>query len=261
MPRSAFHRFCSAPRWLAGFACATLAGVLLGILGPFGSYLNGGIGLRFAYWTSACWAGLLLYSAAAIAAHRVAALPSRAGYLALAAATVLASVPQTMLTRWLAFALLPELATRAPGWGSWYGQVLTIGAVAMSGYAAARLVSVAAPVPAGPASAPAARDRAILGREVIALQMEDHYVRVHAPAGSQLLLMTMAEAIGLLGGVDGERTHRSWWVARQAVDRIEGTPRAMRVHLTNGIVAPVARNAVARLRSAGWLDMERTRTP
>lgn len=261
MPRPAFNRPQSVPRWLIGFACATLAGLLLGILGPFGSYLNDGVAWRVAYWAISCWAGLLLYSSAAIAAQRIAAFPSWAGFLALAVATALASVPQTILTRWLAFRLWPDLADRVPDWGSWYGQVLTIGVVGMSGYAVVRTARAPAAAQVAQAPVPAARDRAILGGEVVALQMEDHYVRVHAAAGSQLVLMTMGEAIGLLGGLDGERTHRSWWVARHAVDRIEGSPRAMRVHLINGITAPVARNAVARLRSAGWLDTEGARAP
>ena len=82
----------------------------------------------------------------------------------------------------------------------------------------------------------------------------DHYVRVHTAAGSRLIHMPLNQAIGVLGAVDGLRTHRSWWVARHAVARIEGTPRSMTLRLSNGIVAPVARSSVAIIRSAGWLE-------
>jgi DNA-binding LytR/AlgR family response regulator len=88
--------------------------------------------------------------------------------------------------------------------------------------------------------------------DLLALQMEDHYVRVHTPHGSELILMPLGSAIA---GVttEGLRTHRSWWVARHAVTAVEGTSRAMRLHLSNGVVAPVSRSAVVHLKSAGWI--------
>jgi DNA-binding LytR/AlgR family response regulator len=86
--------------------------------------------------------------------------------------------------------------------------------------------------------------------------MEDHYVRVHTRAGSALLLMPLGQAIAEAAPLAGVKTHRSWWVARNAVIRTEGGPRAMRLHLSNGLVAPVSRAAVATLRKDGWLAAE-----
>jgi hypothetical protein len=48
---------------------------------------------------------------------------------------------------------------------------------------------------------------------VICLQMEDHYLRVHHDAGSRLELMPLREAIRRYGRRDGLQVHRSWWVA------------------------------------------------
>ena len=248
----------AAPRLPVALAVATLLGVLLGLLGPFGSYLNGDVAIRLGYWIVNCWTGLLIYGLAATAAERIAPIPSWRGWTALAAAAALASVPQTIVTRLLAFILWPDLAGRGLGWLNWYVQVLTIGAVAVFGYAALRRFWPAPARPAhDPAPVPPARAELALNDRVLALQMEDHYVRVHGASGSELLLMPLAQAIALLPDVEGERTHRSWWVARGAIARIEGSPRGMRAHLTNGVVAPVARTAVARLRSAGWLDADR----
>ena len=84
--------------------------------------------------------------------------------------------------------------------------------------------------------------------------MEDHYVRVHTRTGSTLIHMKLTHAIEQMAGLEGLRTHRSWWIARHAVDRIEGSPRSMRLHLQNGLSAPVARQSVTTLRQAGWLD-------
>lgn len=91
-----------------------------------------------------------------------------------------------------------------------------------------------------------------LGREVLALQMEDHYVRVHRPAGSELILMSLSRAIKAVEA-DGLRTHRSSWVAAHAVTAVEGNACSMRLRLSNGVVAPVARSAVTHLETAGWI--------
>ena len=48
--------------------------------------------------------------------------------------------------------------------------------------------------------------------------------------------------------------HRSWWVARQAVREIVHDGRNLRLKLTSGLEAPVARAKVAELKAAGWLE-------
>lgn len=53
-----------------------------------------------------------------------------------------------------------------------------------------------------------------------------------------------------LGGL---RVHRGWWVAKDAVERIERMDRAAVVHLAGGLKVPVARSRMAALREAGWL--------
>ena len=93
-----------------------------------------------------------------------------------------------------------------------------------------------------------------LGPEVLALQGEDHYVRVHTPLGSELLLMRLRDAIKDLEGRTGEQVHRSWWVAREAVGGVRANGRRVSLTLTNGLEVPVSREATARLRRAGWLE-------
>jgi len=87
---------------------------------------------------------------------------------------------------------------------------------------------------------------------ILALQAEDHYLRVHLEDGSALILMPFTEAVEALDQVEGARTHRSWWVAREAVARVErGGGRAI-LHLANGLAVPVSRSYSAALRRAGW---------
>lgn len=118
----------------------------------------------------------------------------------------------------------------------------------------------APPAPAGSASDSArgpAKLLAVLsprlGREVLALQGEDHYVRVHTPLGSELLLMRLRDAVTDLEGLAGEQVHRSWWVAREAVASCRANGRRLSLTLTNGLEVPVSREAAPRLRRAGWL--------
>ena len=95
-----------------------------------------------------------------------------------------------------------------------------------------------------------------LGVEVLALQGEDHYVRIHTAAGSELVLMRLADAIEELEGLPGERVHRSWWVAREAVQATRANGRRLSLTLTNGLEVPVTREAASRLRRAGWLQRQ-----
>ena len=88
---------------------------------------------------------------------------------------------------------------------------------------------------------------------LIALEMEDHYVRAHGPGTSALILLRMRDAETELAGIDGLRIHRSWWVARSAVDRVVRDGRGYKLRLTNGMEPPVARDRVAALRAAGWI--------
>ncbi|MDQ8029638.1 MAG: LytTR family DNA-binding domain-containing protein [Brevundimonas sp.] len=82
---------------------------------------------------------------------------------------------------------------------------------------------------------------------VVCLQMEDHYVRVHTTRGSALVLMRLSDAIGELQGTPGLQVHRSWWVAEAAVRGVDRSARAVRVHLSNGVIAPVSRPYVQAL--------------
>jgi hypothetical protein len=87
-----------------------------------------------------------------------------------------------------------------------------------------------------------------VANDILCLQMEDHYVRIHRPGGSTIELMPMTAAIARYGRPDGIRVHRSWWVARDAIRGIEQEGRNWRLLLSNGLVVPVARSNVAHVR-------------
>jgi hypothetical protein len=241
-------------RWIG---IAVVAGGILAALGPFGSYANEGPLQRTGYWIASVLLALMLYGTGFRIVTRFARQGSLKWWLALIGVTLLLSVPEAFATRAAAFWLWPELRQLGPSWPLWLTQTITIGLVAMVG--AALFVRRSAPgASADPVSAPfQAPTTAPLGRDVLALQMEDHYVRVHRPTGSELILMPLARAIEGME-TEGLRTHRSWWVASHAVRKVEGNARSMRLHLSNGTIAPVARSAVTHLKAAGWIaDGER----
>lgn len=107
------------------------------------------------------------------------------------------------------------------------------------------------------AGAPAARfpDRLpvkLRGAAIRAVQAEDHYLRIHTDRGSDLILMRLSDALDELEGLEGAQTHRSWWVARDAVrDVARGDGRAT-LTLDGGLSVPVSRRYARALREAGW---------
>ena len=87
---------------------------------------------------------------------------------------------------------------------------------------------------------------------ILAIQGEDHYVRVHTSLGEHLIWMRLSDALAELAGLEGGQTHRSWWVAKSAVAGVQrGNGRAV-LSLSNGLQAPVSRRFAGRLRDEGW---------
>jgi hypothetical protein len=90
------------------------------------------------------------------------------------------------------------------------------------------------------------------GAQLYAVQAEDHYLRLHTDKGSDLILMRLADALVELEGLEGAQTHRSWWVAKDAVESVSRGDGRATLTLTNGTIAPVSRRHARALREAGW---------
>jgi DNA-binding LytR/AlgR family response regulator len=92
----------------------------------------------------------------------------------------------------------------------------------------------------------------VKGAVIYAVSAEDHYLRLHTSKGSELILMRLSDAISELDGLEGAQTHRSWWVAREAVESVKRDGDRVTLQLTGGAEAPVSRPNVRALREAGW---------
>ncbi len=86
---------------------------------------------------------------------------------------------------------------------------------------------------------------------ILRLTVEDHFVDVIAPGGTQRLRMRFADAIDEMDPVEGIYTHRSHWVTREAVERIDREGGRLFVVLTNGDRVPVSRTYRPQVEEAG----------
>ena len=85
------------------------------------------------------------------------------------------------------------------------------------------------------------------------MQMQDHYLHVHTDQGTGMVLGRMGDAVADLAGTDGLQVHKSWWVSRAAIERIEQVQRKRTIHLPDGTAIPVGRSFEPALRAAGWI--------
>jgi hypothetical protein len=92
----------------------------------------------------------------------------------------------------------------------------------------------------------------LAGADLWAVEAEDHYLRLHTSKGDDLILMRLADALTELEGIEGARTHRSWWVARDALVSAERSEGRATLTLLGGLKAPVSRAYVKPLREGGW---------
>lgn len=239
--------------WAVDLAIAGACAVFLGLIGPFGSYLNGPAWQRVAFQLACFGPGLLYYGTLIRLVMRLGLSPT-ATWIAIAAATAVATAPFQLWVWFVATSFWPFLA-RQP-FLDWYLQGVLTAEPVVLGFTLliqardrrrrqAREAAAAPPTMHGLLGAPPA--------SVLCLQMEDHYVRVHTATGSRLVLAPLGQAIAALGAADGLRVHRSWWVARKAVVRTVADGRNLRLELSNGVTAPVARTSVATVRAAGWI--------
>jgi hypothetical protein len=88
--------------------------------------------------------------------------------------------------------------------------------------------------------------------ELIAVEAEDHYLRVHTDAGEELITARFGDALDELAAAPGFRTHRSWWVAADAIDEVRWSRGRGEARLKCGLVVPVSRSQAPALKQAGW---------
>lgn len=87
---------------------------------------------------------------------------------------------------------------------------------------------------------------------LVYLKSIEHYVEIATRNGAELERIPLKDLTRQLDETDGCQTHRSWWVARNAVDRLLRRDGAVFVVLTNGTEVPVSRGR--KVATIDWLS-------
>lgn len=242
----------SPAAWARRLAYATAAGVFMGAVGAFGTFVAAPLPSRVAGWVLMFWVGTLLYPVVTAFAMAQGKRWNISPWFSVPVAVAVASLPMTLASIWATglFIRPHQHLDALPI----YFQVLLVSLPAVGVYVAWRwrLEPGSAPAPATDEVIPPrflARLPARLGTDLLCLQMEDHYVRAHTALGSDLILMRMRDAVAELDGMPGQQVHRSWWVAATAVAGHRSEDRKLTLILTNGLEVPVARSVAPAVRA------------
>ncbi|MGH7027977.1 LytTR family DNA-binding domain-containing protein [Brevundimonas sp.] len=228
-------------------------GVLLGFAGPFGSHPPLSAPVRYAFWIGMVFVGY----AAALAAEKLVPeapvpRPLRPGAVAIASA-----LPLTFVAAWVIPLLRPGHVYQPSQLPALF---CIVAAVQLAIVFTLLRKSNAQPQPWPPSAQNRERSGAFppallsrlpsrLGQEIIALEAEDHYLRVHTTLGSDLVLMRLSDAIAAIEPDLGLQVHRSWWVAQDAICEVIRSEQRSHLKLRNGLLAPVGRTYSAAVRA------------
>lgn len=232
----------AAPARLAGLLGAA---VILALMGPF----NTGDVMRFvprlAYWAAIV---LLCYCVGYfgnIAGDRLAG--AKAGILRRAAFCI----PLTAIG---VLAVVYGLTGLAIGfWATGTSlALLTLNVAVISAIITVVFLMVDHSTPDQP---PALLDRITFAKRapLVALSVEDHYVRITTTKGDDLVLMRLSDAIKETGQIAGFQVHRSHWIALDQVTDATRKGDGALLSMSHGPDIPVSRANIPKIKEAGLL--------
>jgi len=238
--------------WKRHLSAAIALGLFMAFLGGFGTQQALSPTGRLLFWVSLVVTGYLL----ALAAGRLIGPRPQNVIVRTIAIALLSGLPQTFIVSWALVQVRP-------------GRVITVGnlpmlfltvvivqtvIVAVQSWILLRETGSADSTPPGKdrAQQPPGRIPRVLRGELVALESEDHYVRIHHRSGSTLILHRFSDAIAELDSREGLQVHRSWWVASGAVagSFIRSGKRWLK--LSNGMEIPVSRTHLRRVVEQNW---------
>lgn len=241
-----------ARAWLRVIVVTLAVGAILAVSGGFG----GGLAVvsHLAYWLAVSAMGAtigVLFGVYVLPRHWLDRRPWVAWALIVLVLGAPMSLVVALVNTWVGHrALTPALVWRvAPS------TLATTAALCALAFLIARRDPVETHAAAADSPPPKFLDRLparLAGAELWAVEAEDHYLRLHTSLGQDLILMRLGDAVIELEGIEGARTHRSWWVARSAVRGVERDDGRALLSLPDGARAPVSRAYAKVLRASGW---------
>jgi hypothetical protein len=239
-------------RATAEAALLAAAGVFMALLGPFGSSRNT-LGERFVYWL------ILILGGGVIGIAIDELLGRRLGgfWRRLAIDSVLMTPAVTLLVLVVSHVMFGS-SMPGQGLGGLAFQVFVVCVAVMAlrqlAWRAGAVVVISTP-DGDPDPSCAFRQRLSARRRearLLAVEAEDHYLRVHTDGGEELITLRFADALEELAATPGFRTHRSWWVAASALEAVRWRRGRGEARLSSGLVVPISRGQSAALKHAGW---------
>ena len=242
--------------WRQWSLVSVAVGLFMGLAGPFGSE-RADLTVRVIYWVALMVAGSILsqmLSSVVFARGRFA----RRAWLG-SVVIALVFLPLYVVVVWLTTSILfvpPLRLSTLPGFIGPVGLVTAamtgISILTRAAFDKRRAAAEPAAVDPAPAKLLQRLPLRLRGAEIHAVQSEDHYLRVHTDRGSDLILMRLSDAVEELKGIDGARTHRSWWVAKSAVMDVKRNDGRAELTLKGDLKVPVSRAHARILREQGW---------
>ena len=89
---------------------------------------------------------------------------------------------------------------------------------------------------------------AVLGRDVVAISSDLHYLHVYTTLGKTMLIGSLSDTVRALGPL-GMRVHRSHWVAHAHVERLHIAGREALCVMSDGLRVPVSRRKRAEVKA------------
>jgi DNA-binding LytR/AlgR family response regulator len=253
---------------------ALALGVLFAVLGPFGSYPALAQSQRYGFWVFLVLFGYFCVVATVVVLDRNIKTVRSKLIARLIIATVGSAIPTTFATAWALSLVQPGRVVSVSNLPALFAAVACVQLVLAfvnlhlpkylgssdtpaSGQVL-NLVTAPSESVIGRTEEPAridpppflARIPMRLGSDLLAVEAEDHYLRIHTSLGSELIHMRMTEAVEELRGIDGFQVHRSWWIARNAVCEKMRDGSRMFLALTGGLHVPVSRTFLQTVRTA-----------
>lgn len=236
------------PLTVTGLAAVS---AVLSLIGPFGTLSSLSLVPRAAYWTGLTVAGYVIGYLISYAVLR----PSLTGMhhvSLIALAGVLTGCAMTALVtllNWLVFAAVPF----GDGFLTLAATTLVISVIVMA--VLDIFTRHLSPLPEDPPRTVPLLDRLPLDKRgaLVALSVEDHYVRVRTAKGEEMILMRLADAIREVGPTPGAQVHRSHWAAFGQVTSVSRDGDRAVLKMSTGGDIPVSRRHIPIIKGAGLL--------
>jgi len=243
-------RTLTSPLFTSVYGAIAL-GVFLGFAGPFGSFQSLASPQRYAFWFGLVATGYALAIATLQILRPAAAFARLPKVAAIVLVGLISTLPMMFVVAWA----LDVVFGRSTPPARLVSLYLSVAAVQLV------IAGIAAwPFLAPHRRAPPADDTNTepffervpdrLGRDLLALEAQDHYLLVHTRRGSALIYMRLSEALQILPPQLGFQAHRRWWVARKEVAKLRRDGHQTLIELTGGLTVPVGRTYLAAVRSS-----------